>query len=157
MRIAMIGAGAMANQVHYPSLAAFADVEIAAIADLDPTRLQSTADKYNVTGRYSDYRQMIETVAPDAVYAIGQPHLMFDIWLWCLQPLHRKADGHHAAPGATVSLLGGQTQLYYPGEFSTACFTVGSETACHLCRTGTDYPCQLHLHQMAARPFSQRA
>ena len=85
LRIAMIGAGAMANQVHYPSLAAFADVEIAAICDLDPTRLQNTADKYHVTGRYTDYRQMIETVAPDAVYAIGQPHLMFDIWLWCLQ------------------------------------------------------------------------
>jgi len=85
IRIAMIGAGAMANQVHYPSLAGFSDVEIAAICDLDPARLQSTADKYNVTRRYSDYRAMIEQVAPDGVYVIGPPHLMFDIWVWCLQ------------------------------------------------------------------------
>jgi predicted dehydrogenase len=27
---------------------------------------------------------MIDEVGPDAVYAIGQPHLMFDIWMWCL-------------------------------------------------------------------------
>jgi virulence factor len=81
----MIGAGSMANTVHYPSLASFPDVEIAALCDLDQGRLTSTADKYGVKGRYTDYRKMVEDVAPDAVYAIGQPHLMYDIWLWCLE------------------------------------------------------------------------
>jgi virulence factor len=85
VRIAIIGAGSMANHVHYPALASFEDVEIAAICDLDPTRLQATANKYEIEGRYSDYRQMIEAVTPDAVYAIGQPHIMYDIWVWCLQ------------------------------------------------------------------------
>ena len=28
---------------------------------------------------------MVEEVAPDGVYAIGQPHIMYDIWIWCLQ------------------------------------------------------------------------
>lgn len=84
VRVAMIGAGSMANRVHYPSLASFADVEIAAICDLDPARLTATAEKYGVERRYSDYRRMAEEVAPDAVYAIGQPHLMYDIWHWCL-------------------------------------------------------------------------
>jgi predicted dehydrogenase len=27
---------------------------------------------------------MVEEVAPDAVYAIGPPHIMYDIWIWCL-------------------------------------------------------------------------
>ena len=85
VRVAMIGAGSMANAVHYPSLASFPDVEIAAICDLDPARLHATADKYGVARRYSDYRQMIAEVAPDAVYAIGQPHLMYDVWVWCLR------------------------------------------------------------------------
>ena len=85
VRVAMIGAGGMANNVHYPSLASFADVEIAAICDLDERRLQETANKYEVEGRYTNYRQMVEEVAPDAVYAVGQPHIMFDIWVWCLQ------------------------------------------------------------------------
>ncbi len=85
VRVAMIGAGSMANSVHYPSLASFDDVEIAAICDLDSARLNATADKYGVRGRYANYRQMVEQVAPDGVYVIGQPHLMYDIWVWCLQ------------------------------------------------------------------------
>ena len=84
VRVAMIGAGSMANSVHYPSLASFDDVEIAAICDLNTERLNATADKYSVERRYTDYAQMVEEVAPDAVYAIGQPHIMIDIWIWCL-------------------------------------------------------------------------
>jgi virulence factor len=84
VQVAMIGAGEMANQVHYPSLASFQDVEIAAICDLDKGRLDATADRYGVEKRYTDYRKMIERVAPDAVYAIGQPHVMYDVWIWCL-------------------------------------------------------------------------
>jgi virulence factor len=85
IRVAMIGAGTMANNVHYPSLASFDDVEIAAICDLDPERLRTTADKYQVECRYADYREMVQKIAPDAVYVIGPPHLMFDIWMWCLR------------------------------------------------------------------------
>jgi virulence factor len=85
VRVAMIGAGSMANTVHYPSLASFNDVEIAAICDLDQERLAATADKYGVRARYSDYRRMVEETAPDAVYVIGQPHIMYDIWIWCLE------------------------------------------------------------------------
>ncbi len=85
IRIAIIGAGAMANRVHYPSLASFDDVEIAGICDLNPERLHETADKYGITGRYSDYRKMVEAVAPAGVWAIGPPHHMIDIWVWCLQ------------------------------------------------------------------------
>jgi virulence factor len=85
VRVAMIGAGNMANHVHYPSLASFDDVEIAAICDIDADRLHATATKYGVERRYADYRKMVEEVTPDAVYAIGPPHIMYDIWVWCLQ------------------------------------------------------------------------
>ncbi len=85
IRVAMIGAGKMANTVHYPSLASFPDVEIAAICDINPLALHATAAKYGIAACYADYREMIAQVAPDAVYAIGQPHLMYDIWTWCLE------------------------------------------------------------------------
>jgi virulence factor len=85
VRVAMIGAGRMANSVHYPSLASFPDVEIAAICDLAEGPLNATADRYGVQARYTNYRTMMEEVAPDGVYVIGQPHLMYDIWVWCLQ------------------------------------------------------------------------
>jgi predicted dehydrogenase len=87
VKVAMIGAGRMANNVHYPSLASFEDVEFAGICDTNPANLADTADKYGITSerRYSNYRQMVEEVRPDAVYVIGQPHLMYDIWTWCLE------------------------------------------------------------------------
>ncbi len=75
----------MANSVHYPSLGSLTDVEIAGICDLDPERLNATADKYHVAGRFSDYRQMVEAIAPDAIYVIGQPQYMYDVWVWCLR------------------------------------------------------------------------
>ncbi len=90
VRVAMIGAGSMANTVHYPSLASFPDVEIAAICELNEERLTSTAEKYSVKGRYlsrnfDDYLKMLEEVKPDAVYAIGQPNIMYPIWKGCLE------------------------------------------------------------------------
>lgn len=84
LRVAMIGAGMMANHVHYPSLASFDDVDIAAICDRDEARLNSTADRYGVAARYADYGRMVEEIAPDAVYAIGDPDVMYPVWTWCL-------------------------------------------------------------------------
>jgi len=85
VRVAMIGAGSMANRVHYPSLASFSDVTFAGICDLDPERLKTTADTYGIEKRYTDYRKMIADTAPHAVYAIGPPHIMYDVWTWCLR------------------------------------------------------------------------
>jgi virulence factor len=84
VRVAVVGAGGMANQVHYPSLASFDDVEIVGICDLDETRLTKTADQYDIPNRYTDYKKMVESQAPDGIYVIGQPHYMYDIWVWCL-------------------------------------------------------------------------
>ena len=85
VRVAMVGAGRMANSVHYPSLNSFDDVEIAALCDLDEERLNETATRYEIPGRYTDYRKMVDEVKPAGVYVIGQPHYMYDIWVWCLQ------------------------------------------------------------------------
>jgi len=79
VKVAMVGAGAMANAVHYPSLAEMKDVQILAIAELNEQRLNETADKYGVSGRYRDYKKMIEQTDPDAVYVIMPPHHLFDI------------------------------------------------------------------------------
>ena len=55
------------------------------MCDLDEELLAATADRYGIERRYTDYRRMVEEVAPDGVYAIGQPNIMFDIWIWCLR------------------------------------------------------------------------
>jgi predicted dehydrogenase len=85
VRVAVIGAGQMANRVHYPSLASLEEVDLVAACDLDRERLERTAGRWGIEGRFTDYREMVDRSAPDAVYAIGQPHVMYDIWTWCLE------------------------------------------------------------------------
>jgi len=89
VRLALIGAGSMANGVHYPSLKEMDDVEMAGLCDLVEDKLNATADKFEIEKRFSDYRQMIEEVDPDAVYVLMPPHHLFDICVHCLeQGLH---------------------------------------------------------------------
>jgi len=101
MNIAFIGAGSLANVMHYPSVAAFEDVTIAAICDLDRERLNTTADKYDVKCRYTDYHHMLDEVALDAVYVIMPPVFLKSIVLDCL------AAGKHVfmekPPGVSVA------------------------------------------------------
>ncbi len=94
LKTVMIGAGSRANQVIYPSFAQLPNVELAGICDPEPERLQKTADAYAIPRRYGaggamDYRRMVEELAPEAAVAVGQPHLLYDVWKWCLeQGLH---------------------------------------------------------------------
>ena len=85
VRLALIGAGGMANRVHYPSLAEMDDVEMVGLCDLVEDKLNETADKFEIEKRYSDYRQMIEETGPDGVYVLMPPHHLFDIVIHCLQ------------------------------------------------------------------------
>jgi len=48
VRICMIGAGKMANNVHYPSLASFDDVEIVGVIETRVDRLTETCDTFGI-------------------------------------------------------------------------------------------------------------
>jgi len=84
IKVGMIGAGSMANAVHYPSLAEFKDVTIEAICDLDRKRLEETANKYGVEGRYQDYKEMVGQKRLDAIYIVMPPHQLYDLVIYCL-------------------------------------------------------------------------
>jgi predicted dehydrogenase len=88
VKVGFIGAGSLANAMHYPSLAEFEDVQIVAICDLDENRLNSTADRYEVEGRYTDYRRMLDSEELDAVYVIMPPHHLYDIVVRVLESKH---------------------------------------------------------------------
>ncbi|MCL2833148.1 MAG: Gfo/Idh/MocA family oxidoreductase [Treponema sp.] len=93
LKVVMIGAGSRANAVIYPSfnnLQTQGKVEITGICDIDQDRLNKTADQYNIKNRYGgggvfDFQKMIAEIKPDAAVVIGQPHIMYDIWMYCLQ------------------------------------------------------------------------
>ena len=84
VKVAFIGAGALSNQYHYPSVAETRTARLVAVCDLDERRLQTTADRYDVPNRYTDYRAMLEREAIDACYVIMPPAPLKAIVLDCL-------------------------------------------------------------------------
>jgi virulence factor len=74
----------MANAVHYPSLAEFEDIEILALCDLLPDRLENTAERFGIAGRYTDAAAMLDEVKPDAAYVLTPPHHLYDLALLVL-------------------------------------------------------------------------
>ena len=100
IRIALIGGGGMANGVHYPSLAAFDDVKLVGLCDLVPSKLQATAERFQIEKTFTDYKQMLEATSPDAVYVLMPPQHLFAPVIHCL------SQGHHVfiekPPGVTL-------------------------------------------------------
>jgi len=84
VKVCMIGAGGMANLVHYPSLSKIENAEIVGICDLNEERLRKTSEKYKISNVYTDYKKMLEEKSPDAGYIIMPPHHLFDIVIHCL-------------------------------------------------------------------------
>ncbi len=79
LKVAIIGAGGRAVSTHYPALASMPDVDIVAVCELNEERMNQVCDKFQIEGRYSDYKKMVEETAPDAVYAIMPPHHLYDV------------------------------------------------------------------------------
>lgn len=118
-RIGVVGAGSLANSVHYPSLAEMDDVEIVGIAELNPQRLEATANKYGVEGRFGDYKSLIAETDPDAVYVIMPPYHLFDI------TIHALNAGKHVfiekPPGVTTYQTTAFAQLAEKKGVKTMC------------------------------------
>jgi predicted dehydrogenase len=79
VRVAVIGAGALANQMHYPSLVSFDDVEVVACCDLLPDRLARTAERFGIAHTYQDAGAMLAEQQPDAVWIMVAPHHLYDL------------------------------------------------------------------------------
>src|SRR5579859_2979473 len=85
LNVGFIGAGSLANRMHYPSVSEVRGARIAAICDLDQARLDQTADRYDVSQRYRDYHEMLANEALDAVYVIMPPMGLPQIVIDCLR------------------------------------------------------------------------
>ncbi|MFQ6042130.1 MAG: Gfo/Idh/MocA family protein [Candidatus Poribacteria bacterium] len=100
VNVALIGAGGMANGVHYPSLAEFDDVNLVGLCDLVPEKLKATAERFEIENTFTDYKRMIEKTSPDAVYILMPPHHLFDL------VIHSLSQGLHVfiekPPGVTL-------------------------------------------------------
>lgn len=119
VRVGFVGAGSLANAVHYPSLAEMEDVEIVGIAELNPQRLDATANKYGIRGRFHDYKVLLSEADPDALYVIMPPHHLFDIVVYALNA------GKHVfvekPPGVTTCQTKAFAQLAEKKGVKTMC------------------------------------
>lgn len=64
--------------------------------------MATVADRYGIAGRNVNYRAMVDETAPDDIYSVGQPHLMYDIGVWCVEQglnLYIETDGAQLAAG----------------------------------------------------------
>jgi virulence factor len=100
VKVALIGAGGMANSVHYPSLVSFPDVEIVGLCDLVPDKLKATAEKFSIKKTFNDYKKMVDETDPDAVYVLMPPHYLFDI---TIDLLNRKRHVFMEKPPGVMS------------------------------------------------------
>jgi virulence factor len=85
LRAGLIGAGGMANGAHYPSLAEFSDVEMVALCDLVPEKLEKTAARFGIPHTYTDYRAMLDREELDAAWVLMPPHHLFDLVIECVK------------------------------------------------------------------------
>lgn len=105
IRVALIGAGSMATTYHYPSLASFPEVELAAICDLVPEKAERAAARFQIPRVYADYRRMLAEVEPRAVYAIMPPQHLYEPALEVLK------QGRHLFVEKPLGLTTNQAQL----------------------------------------------
>ncbi len=80
VRVALVGAGAMAGRYHYPSLASFDDVELVGISDLIGDKARAAANRFGIPQHavHVDYRRMLAETMPDAVYILMPPQILYE-------------------------------------------------------------------------------
>jgi len=96
VRIAVVGAGDIADKAHLPALREVAaDVRLVAGVDIDPDRLRRFADRWGIAGRYRDVPSMLAAEQPDLVILCTPPvahagdavdALRSGAWVWCEKP-----------------------------------------------------------------------
>lgn len=77
MRVGVIGCG-FQGRLHVECLSRIPGVEVVAVAETDSARLKEVADQFAISGRYTDYRQMLDA-GP------------FDLVSICTMPVHHAA------------------------------------------------------------------
>ncbi|WP_198664455.1 DUF6807 family protein [Jiangella endophytica] len=96
LRVAVVGAGAIARSSHLPSLARLAPrVEVVALVDVDLDRAKTLAADAGVPACYSDVDEMLAREQPDLVTLATPPvahraaavaALRAGAWVWCEKP-----------------------------------------------------------------------
>jgi predicted dehydrogenase len=67
VKVAVIGLGGIAQLIHLPFLVKANNISVSAVAEINKNRLNTIADKFNITERYTNYKDLLEKSDTDAV------------------------------------------------------------------------------------------
>lgn len=83
-KIAVIGLGSVAQLVHLPNLLKINSAQITSVAEINKNRLHSVADKFQVSKRYTDYKELLKNDDAQAVIISTPTHLHKQMAIDCL-------------------------------------------------------------------------
>ena len=96
IRVAIIGAGNIAESCHLPALRAQSGpVEAVAVVDVDPDRARAFAERWEIPSAYEDLESMLNEARPDLAIVCTPPIAHRDavvaclergVWVWCEKP-----------------------------------------------------------------------
>jgi len=67
VRVAIIGAGAIAQRLHIPEFLKCEDAQLIAIAEVDKRKARKVAQEFQIPRIYTDWQELLEKERPDAV------------------------------------------------------------------------------------------
>ncbi len=85
VRLGIIGCGYVTESRHLPALKSVRGMRVSALSDIDAQRLERAAGQFGVAGRYTDYRQLIESADVDAVAVCVPPQFHAEMALRALE------------------------------------------------------------------------
>ena len=83
IRVCLIGAGKIAP-AHLDVISSFPNVSCLAIASRSGISAKNLALQYKISSYYSDYKQMLEEIKPDAVFILVSHENIFEVASYCL-------------------------------------------------------------------------
>ncbi len=102
VRVAVLGAGSIAQVVHLPILTRMRGVEVAAVVDKDPRAARTIAERFGIAGGARDTEDVLGDASVDAVVVCTPSHrhednvrdaLRAGKFVLCEKPLALTADG----------------------------------------------------------------
>jgi len=85
LKAGFIGAGPRGRGAHYPNVNRLDNVEMVAVCELDESLLNQTADRYGFPHRFTNYREMLESVELDVVYCVMHEKWLLEPAMACLE------------------------------------------------------------------------
>lgn len=139
VRVAVLGAGAIAQVVHIPILSRMRGVEVAAVSDKDPRTASTIAQRFGISGGARATDDILADPAIDAVVVCTPSHrheenvreaLQAGKFVLCEKPLALTGEGVDrilAEPGAAERLCVAMNQRFRPDAVALRSFVQSGE------------------------------